>query len=79
MNQCSHYCLPDIKHYGLEQCNGRAALATESCNDSRGMGLSFQRDAYGIDWMVDEKMVTSDFGGAAGPRLQTLGVGANKP
>jgi hypothetical protein len=35
------------------------------------VGLSFHWDAFGIEGMVEEKMVSVDFGGAAGFKLLT--------
>jgi hypothetical protein len=67
----------DTKHRGLEQCNGRAPLTTKSWKDCRGWGCLFYWDACGIEGMVREKMVSSSFGGATGPELQT--PSANKP
>jgi len=50
----------------LEQYNNSSALAKESCKDSEeGVRLSFQWDAFDIEWIVEEKMATSSFGGAA--------------
>jgi len=66
----------------LEQCNVRASLATESCKDCKErVELSFHWDAFGIEGMVGEKMVSSDLeghGGAASPRLLTPGAGQLK-
>ena len=62
----------DTKHYGLEPCSGRATLAIKNCKDCMGrVGLSFHWDAFSIEGMVEEKTVSVDFGGAAGPRLLT--------
>jgi hypothetical protein len=50
----------------LKQCNDEVALATESWKDCRRrVGLSFHYDTFGIEGMVGEGMVSSDFGGAA--------------
>ena len=62
------YCLP------------RLALATESCKGSRvRVGLSFCRDAFGIEKMVGEKMISSSFGGATGPGYGHLALGLACP
>ena len=56
----------DLKHCGLEQCNGSSALAIKSCKGSdEGVVLSFYWDAFDTECIVGEKMVTSSFGGAA--------------
>jgi hypothetical protein len=50
----------------LKQCNGSSVIATKSCKGSEeGLGLSFHWNAFGIEEMDEEKMVTSSFGGAA--------------
>jgi hypothetical protein len=55
------------EHCELEQCNGKPALDTKSCNDSGGVvGLSFCWGAFDIEWMVREKITSTSFGGAAG-------------
>jgi hypothetical protein len=41
--------------------------------------LSFCRDAFGIEKMVGEKMVSSSFGGAAGPECGHLALGLACP
>ena len=48
----------NTKHYGLEQCNDRVAvaIATKSCKDNRGWACLFLWDAYVIEGMVEEKM-----------------------
>jgi hypothetical protein len=49
----------------------------ESCKDSQGKErLSFHWDAFGIEGIVQEKMVSSNFGGATGPRMRIPGIGA---
>ncbi|KAJ6987670.1 hypothetical protein NC653_020808 [Populus alba x Populus x berolinensis] len=54
----------DTKYCRLEQCNGKAALATKSFKECMGrMRLYFHWDAFCIEWMVKEKMITSIFGG----------------
>jgi len=66
----------DTKHYGLEQCNGRAALATESWKDCSGrVGLSFHWDVYGIEAMVGEKMISSVLVGLQAPDCRHLALG----
>jgi len=50
----------------LEQCNSSPALATKSYKgNGGGVELLFHYDAFGIEGMIEEKMVTSSFGGAA--------------
>jgi len=51
----------------LGRRNDRVALATKSCKDCRRGWVVF---------LIGEKMVSLDFGGAARPRLQTPGAGA---
>jgi hypothetical protein len=66
----------DTKHCGLKQCNSRPALATQSCKGSGGrVGLSFCWDAFDIERKVEEKMVSSSFGGVAGRGMWTPGDG----
>jgi len=49
----------------LEQCNSKATLATGSWKNCKGrVGLSFHWDAFGIEGIDEEKMVSFDFGGA---------------
>jgi len=43
------------------------------------VGLFSHRDVFGIEGMVEEKMVSSSFGGAASPGMPTLGARAGKP
>jgi len=43
------------------------------------VGLSFCWDAFGIERMVREKMVSLSFGGATGPGMRTLDVWATLP
>jgi hypothetical protein len=52
----------DTKHCGLEQCNSSLALDTKSCKDSRcGMRLSSRWGAFGIEGMIEEKMVSTSW------------------
>jgi len=48
----------------LGRGNGKAALATENCEDCKGR----------IAFLVGEKIISSDFGGATRPMLQTPGA-----
>jgi len=43
------------------------------------VGLSSHRDAFGIEGIVGEKMVSSSFGRAASSEMRTPGVMAGKP
>ena len=55
----------DTKHCRLEQCNG-PTLAIKSCKgNGGGVGLSFHWDAFGIEGVDEDKMVSSSFGGVA--------------
>jgi hypothetical protein len=55
----------DTKYCRLEQCNG-PTLATKSCKGNGGrVGLSFHWDAFGIEVVDEDKMVSSSFGGVA--------------
>jgi len=50
---------------------------TQSCKGSRGgVGLSFCRGAFGIEGMVEKKMASTSFGGAAGHGEWALGAGS---
>jgi len=40
--------------------------------------LLFHWNTYDIEEMIEEKMINSSFGGAAGPELQTPGAGVGK-
>jgi len=41
--------------------------------------LSFHCDAFGIEEMVEEKMISSTFGRATVPEMRTPGAGVGKP
>jgi len=50
----------------LKQCNDSSTLATKSCKGSGGgVELSFHWDAFGIEGMDEEKIITLSFGGVA--------------
>jgi hypothetical protein len=64
--RCPSYYYLDLKHCELEQCNGSSALARKSCkSNDGGVVLSFYWDPFDTECIVEEKMVTSSFGGAA--------------
>ena len=66
----------DIKHRGLEQCNGNPVLEIKSCNGSKGgVGLFFCWDAFDIEGMIEEKINGTSFGRAAGHGKQAPGAG----
>jgi hypothetical protein len=65
-----------IKHRGLEQCNGNPVLDIKSCNGGKGrVDLSFCWDAFDIERMIEEKIVSTSFGRAAGHGKRALGAG----
>jgi hypothetical protein len=68
----------DSWHYGLEQCSGRAAVAIVSSKDCRGrVGCLFIRIHLALNGWFGRKQsmqILVGHGGAAGPRLQTLGA-----
>jgi len=46
----------------MDWSNGSSVLDTKSCKGSRGrVGLSFCWDAFGIEEMVGEKMISTSF------------------
>ena len=66
----------DIKHRGLEQFNGSSVLDIKSCNGGKGgVSLSFYWDAFDIEGMIEEKIVGTSFGRAAGHGKRAPGAG----